>query len=85
MVTKGKTLGGGINREVGIDKDTLLYLTFLSNKDLGYSTEKSTPCSVIIYMGEESEKEWGTYMDNGSILLCAKSQHNSGSRLGSDN
>ena len=30
----------------------------MSNRVLPYSTGKSTQYCVIIYMGEESEKEW---------------------------
>ena len=58
MVTKGETLGGGIQREVGIDMYTLLYVEWMSNNDLLYSTGKCTQWSVVTYLGKESEKEW---------------------------
>ena len=34
-----------------------LYIKQIINKDLLYSTGNSTQCSVITYMGKESEKE----------------------------
>ena len=48
---------GGINWEVGIGIDILLYTKWVSNKDLLYSTGKSIQYSVIAYMVKESEKE----------------------------
>ena len=38
MVAWGKDGGGGIVRELGMDKYTVLYLKWRSNKDLLYST-----------------------------------------------
>ena len=43
MVTGGK----GIVREFGMDMYTLLYLKWITNKDLPYSTGNSTQYSVI--------------------------------------
>ena len=57
MVTKGERCDGGINLKFQIKKCTLLYMKYIINKDLLYSTENSTQYSVIIYMGKESEKE----------------------------
>ena len=57
MVTRGKQ-GGGIVREFGIDMYTLLYLKWITNKDLLYSTGDSAQYSVMTYMGIESKKEW---------------------------
>ena len=37
---------------------TLLYMEWMVNRDLLYSTEKSTQYSVITYVGKNSEKEW---------------------------
>ena len=54
---KGKGGQGGINSEFGINIYTLLYIKQIINKDLLYSTGKSTQYSVITYMGKESEKE----------------------------
>ena len=50
-------VGGGINREIGIDLYTLLYIKQITDKDLVYSIGNSTQYSVITYMGRESEKE----------------------------
>ena len=47
MVTRGKGSGGGIDWEFGIDMYTLLYLKWITNKDLLYSTESSAQYSVI--------------------------------------
>ena len=56
MVTGGKG-GGGINWEIGIDIYTPLYIKYISNKDLLYSTGKSTQYPVMAYIGKESKKE----------------------------
>ena len=45
MVTGG--VGGGIDWEFGIDMYTLLYLKWITNKDLLYSTGNSAQYSVI--------------------------------------
>ena len=58
MVTKGERKGVGINWEVGTDIYTLLYIKWITNKDLLYSTGNSTQYSVMTYMGKESKKEW---------------------------
>ena len=46
MVTRGEGWGEGIVREFGIDKYTLLYLKWITNKDLQYSTGNSVQCYV---------------------------------------
>ena len=48
----------GINCKFGIDIYTLLYMEYISNRDLLYSTGTSTQYSVVTYEGKESEKEW---------------------------
>ena len=45
-------------REFGIDMYTLLYLKWITNKDLLYSTGNYTLYFVISYKGKESEKEY---------------------------
>ena len=50
-------VGGGMDLEVGIGIYMLLYTKLVGNNDLLYSLGKSIQCSVIIYMGKESEKE----------------------------
>ena len=37
---------------------TLLYLKWITNKDLLYSTGNSAQYSVMAYMGKESKEEW---------------------------
>ena len=37
---------------------TLLYLKWITNKDLLYSTENSAQCYVAAWMGGEFGKEW---------------------------
>ena len=48
---------GWINYEAGINTYSLLYITYMNNKDLLCSTRNSTQYPVITYMGKESEKE----------------------------
>ena len=48
----------GTDWEFGIIRYTLLYIKYTTNKDLLYSTGKSTQYCVITCMGRESEKEW---------------------------
>ena len=57
MVTKEER-GRAINWEIGIDIYTLLCIKQTTNKNLLYSTRKSTQYSVVNYMGKESKKEW---------------------------
>ena len=44
--------------EVGTGIYALLYVEQMSNKDLLYSTKKSTQSSAGAYVGKESEREW---------------------------
>ena len=43
---------GGIVREFGMDMYTLLYLKWITNKDLLYSTGNSAQYSVITSLGK---------------------------------
>jgi len=45
--------GDGIVREFGMDMYTLLYLKWITNKDLLYSTGNSAQCYVAVWMGGE--------------------------------
>ena len=45
MVTKGE--GGGMNWETGIDIYTLLYIKYITNKNLLYSTGNSVFCNDL--------------------------------------
>ena len=58
MVTRGEGWGEGIVREFGIDMYTLLYLKWITNKDLLYSARNSAQCYVAAWMGGESGGEW---------------------------
>ena len=58
MVTMGKReRRGGLNWVIGTDIYTLPYIKQIINKDLLYSTGKSTQYSVMTYMGKESKRE----------------------------
>ena len=50
--------GGGINEEFGINRYTLLYIKYINNRDLLYSSGNYTQYLAIIYHGKESEKEY---------------------------
>ena len=49
---------GQRDREFGIDMYTLLYLKWITNKDLLYSTGNSVQCYVAAWMGGEFGGEW---------------------------
>ena len=51
MVTMGEWCGEGIVREFGMDMYTLLYLKWITSKDLLYSTQNSAQCYVEAWMG----------------------------------
>ena len=44
--------GGGVNWKTEIDIYTLLYIKYITNKDLLYTTGNSTQPSVMAYMGK---------------------------------
>ena len=48
---QGEGWGEGVVREFGMDMYTLLYLKWISNKDLLYSTWNSVQCYVAAWMG----------------------------------
>ena len=50
-------MGEGIVREFAMDRHTLLYLKWITNKDLLYSTGNSVQCYVAAWTGEEFEGE----------------------------
>ena len=51
------TGGRGGDRDFAIDMYTMLYLKWITNKDLLYSTGNYTQYFVKTYKGKESEKE----------------------------
>ena len=58
MVARGK----GIVKEIGVIMCTLLYLKWITNKDLLYSTGKSAQCHVAAYKG-------GGFGENGCMCM----------------
>ena len=52
----------GIFRELGMDMYTLLYLKWITNKDLLYSTGNSVQCYVAAWMEGELEENGYMYM-----------------------
>ena len=54
----GGRMGEWIIRQFGIDRYTLLYLKWITNKDLLCSTENSAQCYVAAWMGREFGGEW---------------------------
>ena len=48
----------GRDRKVGLDMYTLLYLEWITNKDLLYSTWNSVQCYVAAWMVGEFGGEW---------------------------
>ena len=53
---------------------TVLYLKWITNKDLLYSTENSAQCYVAAWMGEESGGEW-IHVYVPLCLLCTWNHH----------
>ena len=45
-------------KKFGMDVNTLLYLQWITNKDLLYSTGNSAQCYVAAWMGGEFRGEW---------------------------
>ena len=68
MVTKGEG-EGGINQEFGINRYALLYIKWITNKDLLYSTGNYTQYFVIACKGKESENEY-MYLYMAESLYC---------------
>ena len=58
MVTRGERQGEGIVMEFGINMYTLLYLKWITNKVLLYSTGNSAQRDMAAWMGAEFGGEW---------------------------
>ena len=56
--TYGYQGGRVVGREIGTDMYTLLYLKWITSKDLLYSTGNSTQCNAAGWMGGEFGGEW---------------------------
>ena len=75
-VVKGDRRWGRDGLGCGIGTCTLRSMEGLANGDLLSSTENSTHYSLIIYVGNESEREWCVDMDQGVPLLYRRNGHN---------
>ena len=63
--------------EFGIYMYTLLYLKWITNKDLVYSTGNSAQCYIAAWMGGEFGVEWLHVCVCGWVaLLCTWNYHN---------
>ena len=62
---------GGVNWEIGTDICTLLYIRWMTNRNLLCGTGNSTQCCVVTYMGKESKKEWLICICVTGSLCCA--------------
>ena len=62
MITRGEGWGERIAREFGTDMYTLLYLKWITNKDLLYSTRNSVQCYVAAWIG-------GSLGENGYMFM----------------
>ena len=58
LVVAVRRIREGIVREFGMDLCTLLYLKWITKKDLLDSTGNSAECYVAAWMGGESGGEW---------------------------
>ena len=68
MVARGKD---GVVREFGIDRNTLLYLKWITNNVLLCSTGNSAQCYVASWMGREFGGEWiHVYVCMAESLYC---------------
>ena len=62
MVAREERWREGIVRKFGMDMDTLLYLKWITNKFLQYSTWNSAQRYVVAWMGRE-------FGDNGYMYV----------------
>ena len=62
MVVKGKAVGGGMEWEFGVSRYKLLYIEWIHNKVLLYSTENYIPYTVINHNGKEYK--------NKNVYIC---------------
>ena len=81
MVTRGKEWGKGIVKEFGIDMYMLLYLKWVTNKDLLYSTGTSTQCYVTAWMEGSLGKNGYMYICGWVPLLSTWNYHNIANQL----
>ena len=53
VLTKGEGVGGGMEWEVGVSRYKILYIEWINNKVLLYSTENYIQYPMINYNGKE--------------------------------
>ena len=53
MIAKGEGVGGGMEWEVGVSRGELLYIEWINNKVLLYSTENYIQDPMINHNGKE--------------------------------
>ena len=75
--TREEKRGDGLVREFEVNFYTGLYLKWITNKDLLYSTGNSAQCYAAAWMGEEFGGEWvHVYVRRShSTLYMKRSQH----------
>ena len=72
MVTRRDGCGEGIVRKFGMDTYTLLYLKWITNKDLLYSTGNSAQCYVAVWMGGEFSGRMNMCICLAESLCCER-------------
>ena len=75
LMVPGRTDGvpEGIVKEFGMDMYTLLYLEWITNKDLQYSTGNSAQCYMAAWMGGKFGGEWiDVFVWLRSFATCLK-------------
>ena len=62
MVAKGERVGGGMEWQVGVSRCKLLYIEWVENRVLLYSTENYIQYPMINHNGKEYEKKEYIYV-----------------------
>ena len=68
MVAKGESVGGGMEWEVGVSRCKLLYIEWINNKVLLYSTGNHIKYPMINHNGRECKKN--VYIHTTESLCC---------------
>ena len=71
MVAKGQGAGGGMEWEVGVSRCKLLYMEWVNNKVLLYSTESCIQYPMINHNGKEYMKK-NVYICVTESLCCTE-------------
>ena len=70
MVAKRKGIGGGMEWETGVSRCKLLYIEWIKNKILMYSTGNCIQYLVINHNGKEYIKKMNVYISITESLCC---------------